>query len=492
MKNQFILVVVFIFMTSTSFANNLVMGTPTVNGSTVSFTIKWDNSWYVTTGPSNWDAVWVFIKRQNCDQPNQNPWIHANLAANGHSVSGSQLQVDLASDNKGVFIRRSSAGIGNITQVTVTLTLAAAINSDNIGVYGIEMVNVPQGQFYIGDGVTSNSNGRNGWEVTFSNGNTTNPLLITQAIDNAGIGANSVYVKNGHGSTGPLPNTFPLGFKRFYCMKYEISNAQYVGFLNTLTYEQQLHRQQDLNWNTTPPTSSSGTSYMANWGYKIVIKTPGVSTTSLTPAVYACDANENGIFDEDCDGLSFPVSLSVPHWLAYLDWAALRPMTEFEYEKACRGPLQPVQNEYAWGTTDLANDYNELNWKCSNEVPQNFRLGLSNYVTGRAHRAGMEATSNSDRVHAGATYYGILNMTGGMIERCVGGWGYDYSSFTTENGDGNLTSFGNTDMTVWNSMQFWNKGASLQRSESARVSERWWGNDNSYGNAISGRGVRSY
>ena len=137
MKNQFILVVVFIFMTSTSFANNLVMGTPTVNGSTVSFTIKWDNSWYVTTGPSNWDAVWVFIKRQNCDQPNQNPWIHANLAANGHSVSGSQLQVDLASDNKGVFIRRSSAGIVNITQVTVSLTLSAAINCDNIGVYGI-------------------------------------------------------------------------------------------------------------------------------------------------------------------------------------------------------------------------------------------------------------------------------------------------------------------------------------------------------------------
>ena len=35
--------------------------------------------------------------------------------------------------------------------------------------------------------------------------------------------------------------------------------------------------------------------------------------------------------------------------LAYLDWSCLRPMTEFEYEKICRGPVYPVANEYAWG-----------------------------------------------------------------------------------------------------------------------------------------------
>jgi formylglycine-generating enzyme required for sulfatase activity len=486
MKKTCLLIAIMAFLHANSFANNLVMGTPSISGSTVSFTIKWDNSWLVTTGPSNWDAVWVFVKRQACDQASQNPWVHADLSGSGHSLSStSQLQIDLASDNKGVFIRRSAAGIGNITQVTVTLTLASAINTDNIGVYGMEMVNVPEGQFYIGDGVNS--------QYRFTNGNTTSPKLITQAIDNAGLGARTNYNKDGLGSSVDLPNTYPIGYKRFYCMKYEITCAQYVGFLNTLTYEQQLHRQQDFNWNTNPPTSSSGTSYMENWGYKIVIKTPGVSTTTLTPAVYACDANANGTFDEDCDGLGFPVSLRKVHWLAYLDWAALRPMTEFEYEKACRGPLQPVADEFSWGSTDISNSYNELNWKCGNEVPQAFQLGQANLGTSRSHRVGMEATANTDRVHAGATYYGILNMTGGMVEMCVGGWSYDYSTFTTANGDGNLTSFGNTDMTTWNSMQFWNKGASLVHySLNARVSERNWGNDDNYGNGVSGRGVRSY
>jgi len=483
MKKVAILIFIFFQLIGKTYANNLVMGTPTINGSTVSFTIKWDNSWYVTSGPSNWDAVWVFVKRQTCDQANQNPWIHADLAASGQSVTGSQLQVDLVSDNKGVFIRRSTSGIGNISEVTVTLTLATNINSDNIGVYGVEMVNVPEGQFYIGDG------GNYGNQYT--DGNTTNPKLITQAIDNTGLGAKANYNKDNLGSDGALPNTFPSGYKRFYCMKYEITCAQYVAFLNTLTYNQQLHQQQDNNWNTTPPTSASGTSYIENWGYKIVIQTPGISTTQLKPAVYACDANSNGVYNEDSDGLGFPIALRTEHWLAFLDWSALRPMTEFEYEKACRGPLNPIPYELSWGTTDQSNDYNAANYKSSNETPQNYRLGLCNCYTNQVHRVGMEAVSNSDRVHAGATYYGILNMTGGMIERSVGGWGYDYSSFTNANGDGNINSFGNSDMTVWSNMQYWNRGGSLTNNASYRLSERWWHDENHY-NAESGRGVRSY
>lgn len=484
MKKITLIAILFLAFSFQSFANNLIVGTPTINGSSVTFTIKWDNSWYVTTGPSNWDAVWIFVKRQSCVSGASSPWIHGQLAASGQSVTGSVLQVDLASDNEGVFIRRSAPGMGNINQATVTLNLASPINGDNIGVYGMEMVNVPEGQFYVGDGI-------NYGNATFTDGNTDNPKLITQAIDNVGLGSKNNYTKYGLGSSVDLPNTYPSGYRRFYCMKYEITCAQYVSYLNSLSYEQQLHQQQDNNWNTTPPTSNSGTSYMQNWGYKIVIKTPGISTTELKPAIYSCDANENGTYDEDCDGLGFPVSLNQQHWLAFIDWAALRPMTEFEYEKACRGTLAPVANEYSWGTTDLSNDYNEINWKCSTEVPQNFRLGLCNCWTGRSRRAGSEATTITDRVHAGATYYGILNMTGSTIERCVGGYNYDYSTFTNTNGDGNLNSFGNTDNAIWNNMQFTNRGASYQRAEGAKVSERWW-SDGNYGNGSAGRGVRSY
>ena len=40
---------------------------------------------------------------------------------------------------------------------------------------------------------------------------------------------------------------------------------------------------------------------------------------------------------------------------SYLDWSGLRPMTEFEYEKACRGTLNPVAYEYPWGNNSSLN-----------------------------------------------------------------------------------------------------------------------------------------
>lgn len=485
MKRIFLITSLFLAISFQSQANNLVVGTPTISGSTISFTIKWDNSWNVTTGPSNWDAVWIFVKRQTCVSGAISPWIHATLAATGQSVSGSILQVDTVTDNAGVFVRRAAAGIGNITQETVTVTLATPVGTDNIGVYAMEMVNVPTGSFYIGDGNYSSYN-------VF--GNITNqPVQITSATTSL---TKAQYGNQGqNGSTVALPSTYPFGYNRFYCMKYEITCAQYVAFLNTLSYDQQLHKQQDMNFNLTPPTSPAGTVYMANFGYKIKIKTPGFSITTLTPAVYACDTNDNGIYDEDCDGLGLPVAMRQEHWLTYLEWAALRPMTEFEYEKACRGPIAPLAGEYAWGSTDIAPMlFINATWGCSTDIQTTPALGLCNYQGGKMFRTGSAAGANTDRVHAGATYYGIADMTGSTYERCVGGWGYDYSTFTTANGDGNLKVDGTCNMPIWNSMQYWNRGGAALPSGGygIQVSNRGYGSNTGYAAGQGGRGVRSY
>ena len=496
MKKTCLLIAIMAILSANSFANNLVMGTPSISGSTVSFTIKWDNSWYVSTGPSNWDAVWVFVKRQACNQASQNPWTHADLAASGHSLSStSQLQIDLASDRAGVFIRRISAGIGNISEVTVTLNLSSNVNSDNIGLYGMEMVNVPQGAFYIGDG-RGDLNG-------FTNGNSNNPLQITSTHQTNGLGASSVYQKNSYGSTVNLPSTFPLGFNAFYCMKYEITTAQYVAFLNTLTYNQQLRLQEDPN--ATPPTSVKGTVINARHGYSIEVNTPGVSTTSLTPAVYGNDANNNNTYDEADDGLALPVSIRIKDFLSFLDWAALRPMSEFEYEKACRGPITPVLNEYAWGTTD----YTSINWYwgrdnklTKNEVLNTFPLGANNVGQGMLWRVGIAATPNSDRVHAGATYYGILDMTGNAFERAVGGYNFDYSAFSTTNGNGTIDSEGFADVIGWPiyttnrdvyESYYMRRGGSSWGGTNVNVSNRQTMNwtDGNRDIILGGRGVRS-
>ena len=438
----------------------------------------------------------IFVKRQTCVSGATSPWIHADLAASGHSVTGSQLQIDTVTDSKGVFIRRNAAGIGNINQVTVTLALATAIGSDNIGVYGMEMVNIPQGQFYIGDGRTDYN--------SFSNGNSSNPKLIDATIQSNGLGIASNYQISNLGSSGSLPSTFPLGYNRFYCMKYEITAAQYVAFLNTLTYKQQLRMQRDYNSNITPPTSPAGTQFhcwpCGNRSANIVIATPGQSVTQISPAVYANDFDNDGIYNEDSDGLGFPITLNMKNFFAFLDWAAIRPMTEFEYEKVCRGNQTPVQYEYAWGSTDMFRDYDFVDYGKSTEYNRKSGLGLVNTGTDTLLRVGFAATNSTDRVHAGATYYGVLDMTGNVFESCIGGWGVDYSDFTTANGDGNLyengdsSNNGSSDMTTWVSNRIIVKGggAPWRGERDIAVSSRPWTQVDAYNWFQGGRGVRSY
>jgi formylglycine-generating enzyme required for sulfatase activity len=326
-------------------ANNLQIGVPTldVGNSTISFTIQWDNSWLVTSGPNNWDGVWIFVKRQACTD---NLWNHALLSTNSvdHSITGGVLQVDAVTDGMGIFIRRIAAGIGNIASATATLHLQTVPNlADNFQVFGIEMVNLPQGDFYIGDGTRGTST------YGFSAANPYPPLHITNAVQSAGLGAAANYQVNSWGSTGALPATFPLGWNNFYCMKYEISQAQIASFLNTLTYDQQITR------TANSPNSAAGTFAIAGATPSrngIRIQTPG--TINNIPAVYGCDLNGNSTFSEADDGENLACNwISWADLMAYLDWSALRPMTEFEYEKICRGTAVPTANENAWSTSNL-------------------------------------------------------------------------------------------------------------------------------------------
>jgi formylglycine-generating enzyme required for sulfatase activity len=499
MKKITLIVILFLAFNFQSFANNLIVGTPSISGNTLTFTIKWDNSWNVTTGPSNWDAVWIFVKRQTCVSGAESPWIHAELASSGQTITGSELQVDLAADRAGVFIRRSAAGMGNITQATVTLTLNSAINTDNIGVYGMEMVNVPEGQFYIGDGHPNAGD----WQINFTDGNTFNPKLITQAIQQSGIGTSNNYSRVNSGSNTALGPNFPLGYNSFYCMKYEITTAQYVAFLNTLTYNQQLRIVR--NANQTPPESAQGTLINNTYnGYRIEIKTPGDGTATLTPAVFANDATDDNNFDQSDDGLGLAVGLGTKQFLSYMDWAALRPMTEFEFEKACRGPVYPVVNESSWGSTDYLafNNFTVNNRLTSSETLSGTGLGMANIQTNMNYRVGISATATSNRVKAGATYYGILDMTGGMLECVVGFHNTDYSTFSTTNGDGNITSLGFSDVVGWNEVIIGARGASWRREQNSRpISARGWNqhwqptrdtyNEPDWAD-FGGRGVRSF
>ena len=426
---------------NSSLANNLIIGSPTVVAGNLQFTIQWDNSWNTVVGPSNHDAVWVFVKKQVCGG-NQS-WDHAPLSnvSGNHSVTGGVLQVDAVNDGVGVFIRRSTTGNGNISSSTVTLALQSAANSvDNFQVFGIEMVNIPTGNFIIGDGVSQYS-----FNVT----------TITAATQAAGFANANAYQGSGWGSSAALPAAFPQGYNGFYCMKYEVSQEQYVKFLNSLSFNQQVGR-----------TNISPASAIGSWPIQnaspnnarngIRIMTPGIATT--TPAVYGCDLNVNGNFNEINDGQNIACNwISWQDLMTYLDWVGLRPMTEMEYEKVCRGSGVPtVANEYAWGTTTIlqATSGSLTNGGQGSEVSTASGNGLcaygsSNSTTFGPLRSGFSAGAATNRVQAGSSFYGVMDMSGNVFEQCVGGYNFNYSSFNGLNGDGTITANGFFNTANW-------------------------------------------
>ena len=414
-------------------ANNVEITGTSVSGSNITFNISWENSWNANVAPANWDAVWVFIKYQDC---NTRLWAHAGLSiiAGDHSTS-SPLQVDPVADGRGVFIRRSSLGGGNISATSVTLKMTIPAGTYNYKVFGIEMVNVPQGAFDIGD-ATSTS--------------TFNSISVTAASQSGGITAAAI------GGGGPsIPATFPVGYNSFYCMKYEISELQYVEFLNSLTFPQQQSRV------SSDPTSAAGTYVVyGSYAYRngIVIETPG--NNAAIPAVFGCDATA-GVVNNVNDGQSVAMSnLSWADLAAYLDWAALRPMTELEFEKVCRGTMPRVAGEYPWGDTTInafysstienalqptENEATVVNGRCA------VAIGTGSALYGPL-KVGVFATASSGRSSAGAAYYGSMEMGGNLWERTISVANAAGVAFNGALGDGTLTSIGDANQATWPSV----------------------------------------
>jgi formylglycine-generating enzyme required for sulfatase activity len=503
MKKVSSLLIISLF-TSCLFANNLQFGAITLTDAThIQFTIQWDNSWRVTGGPANWDAVWIFLKYQDCTT-NYLPWQHVGLSTTSgdHTITGGVLQVDAVADGKGVIVRRSASGSGNISAVTLTLEMTITDNNYNYQLNGIEMVYIPQGAFYIGDG-----NRGAGSMYGFTGDGVVAPKLIDATVQSTGLTAAQYLSNAGWGSSTALPATYPMGYNDFYAMKYEISQEAYAMFLNTLTYDQQ------LTLFSNAPNSAPGTFVLAglpnpqNCRNGIRISTTG--QVSNIPAVVGCDLNLNGVFNEADDGQNLACNwLSWPDMIAFLDWAALRPMTEFEFEKVCRGTATPVINEYAWGTTTIlaANSGAIVYPGAVNEVSITSGPGLCAYGVGATNnrgplRCGFAASSTSNRPVAGATFYGVMEMSGNAFEQCLGGYAFNYSGFTNTNGDGSLTATGVADTPNWPPNGGGNGGGGTVRGgnwyEAAGIcltsnrDRMTWNGNQSRDYRVGGRGVRT-
>lgn len=526
-------------------ANNIrIIGTPEVKKkdadyAAINFTLAWDNSWK-SSKPANWDAAWIYVKCWDGDQ-----WNHVYLADKGHTPGnpdlpeyrvynrdGSRKQMPMAIECGkslvykkwhvnpeeeasvgvvGVFLfRKDSLGVGNVVVPGISLLWKYSdqtfVEDDDlvVKVFAVEMVYVPEGAYYLG------GKGTAAWQpASFTANGATfgypfhvkseKEIIIANDANETSLWSIAGLV------AGTLPEAFPKGFQAFYIMKYELTQEAYADFLNTLNQGQQDGRIQG-SLATIGVTgsiwqgSANGLGAWRNW----------IEVSQRAPTVlFGVDANNNNTVNEtvkverqigndvdSCfvgiDGQDLAVNfVSMYDLLAYADFAGLRPMTELEYEKACRGDRPVVVDEYAWGSvtktyfgrsfhTSAANwvSWNTGAFKNINRgdevVADGFNCGVtrggsweqpwrevwwktsqwcSRWITYPGPlRVGCFADSTSTRAAAGATYWGVMNMSDNCSELCISvgtsavGPG---RSFEGVHGDGQLLANGAADVAGW-------------------------------------------
>lgn len=475
MKNFFYIFLLAVLMISTniSVANNITVSNVSLTGqntgshySLVQFDLSWENSWNDGKSvPFNWDAAWVFVKYRVAG----GVWQHAWLNDIGHSTATGSGRIDIGlltpetafddttNPGLGAFIFNWQTHTGTtstFTGVQLQWNYGANGVADNavvdIQVFAIEMVYVTQGPFALGSGGSEASH-----FYKYPTKATTYSVSTEAAITVSATADNLYYDPNTYAGdqTGPIPLEFPKGYNAFYCMKYEISQQGYVDFLNTLTYTQQ-----DTRTYSGTPASAAGWGAFANSARNgIDIQIPGVNPG--TPAVYACNLDADTNYGESVDGQWIACNLLTwPDLAAYLDWSGLRPMTELEYEKACRGTLAPVANEYAWGTTGIASSAYTLSYNGATDevIATNYSNTVGNALYNSTYssingalRVGIFATDSSNRVTAGATYYGIMEMSGNLWDFSVSVGDTTGRSYTGANGNGFLDAAGDANVTYW-------------------------------------------
>lgn len=489
MKQIFTLL--FLFLAFASFANNIQLqkvsladtnrAAKTVN---IKMNISWEHSWRDSI---NWDAAWIIIKYK---EPKDSiwKWKHAQLSKTGNSIgSATEMKIIVPDDRIGAFFYRSAIGSGNVSSDNVKLLWnygaagVANIDSVEVRVFATEMVYVPDGSFCLGDGDGNSYKSGNSFHLksapynyavitdkwsplisTFDRNNTNS--MDDQVLLNDGIrvsGANGIDINNDR--LADYPN-FPTGYKGFYCMKYKVTQGQYTDFLNTVAVN-----------DTTQNLINSYTATSSSDFLQTVPKHLQAAWGNLGDFIYQYffpQDKQRHTITFDSLQLKFIVSrpdrayalMDLNKSFSFSEWFGLRPMSELEFEKACRGPLPPYslppfRTDNVWGAdsayplptyssyltfsgvengTEVFSDYNIDK---RNLDPYNLIIPNGDGGTG-PYRVGIFATDESTRISSGASYYGIMDLGKITHEIVVPFSNSRFREFNYSNGKGILSAFG--------------------------------------------------
>jgi len=448
-------------------------------------------------------------------------WEHVPLhqSPDKHKVPAG-CAIGTVDDMRGVMLYRSSenTGRGTVRFEGIELALGLPLPADDrvkgtlsVWLHGLRMVHVPEGAYLLGS-----SRGVKGEYNCFYDARTPDKPFKVESeaaitvIENEGgeaVESDTPVMSwdnsRQFGYHGDIPAAFPKGHGGFYCMRTSLTQGEYADFINSLAGEAK------------------------------TVRYPYLGENSFRFAIYR--GHRRRVAARPLRGCNY---LGWADARAYLFWAGLRPMTEMEFEKCCRGPLAPVRGEYAWGTRkaeriktivgDEASGTEALDGNIhagNGDITLQGGDGGNGPVRAMAFAApgrpnaewlfpSSSATTNvetwqntgemSEREAMGATYWGVLGMSGNLWEYVVTAGTSDGRKFCGNHGSGALTATGLPDTKIqppgWKppserTPYAWPEddargvgfrgGAFYPPIERSRVSDRW------YGSGLSGYNARS-
>jgi formylglycine-generating enzyme required for sulfatase activity len=455
-----------------------------LDAQTVTLDVRWDASW---RDVENWDAAWIVLKGQRDAGPLAPLQVRAAPTVTAtRSSDGAQAAFDVPDDRIGFFVYRAAPGEGaNHWRIRVPWTTDATV--DGVRAFGVEVVHVPTGAFDAGTARSLRDRKAargDGW-IRFTPPAPLSALfeadpeaddayggpyrVDSEAPISIGPDAEHLYYLDARflsddftsgDKTGTLAVDFPKGYAGFYQMKYEVTQQQYVDFLNGLSSRQARRR----------ALTDSAATRLPNARHSITLRSGRYRTAHPYRAASL---------------------LSWADALAWADWMGLRPMTELEFEKSARGP-EPVRfREFVWGATEqrangfafderiLASNGTLAAAEDGTErVDGNIHIfmrpdeGVDNLCTpggdnyhpwypscrslsgGDAGwgplRVGIHGVASSgNRVAAGAGYYGAMDLGGNVAEQVVTLGHPQGRAFRGTHGDGRLTVAGTATNADW-------------------------------------------
>jgi formylglycine-generating enzyme required for sulfatase activity len=228
-------------------------------------------------------------------------------------------------------------------------------------------------------------------------------------------------------------------------MKYEITEQQYLDF---------------LNMNAVVTKTARGITSSVSGGKGNVVAFRNTATGDATVAIGSIGYNT----PRPHRAVTY---LSAHDWLTFLDWIALRPMSELEYEKMCVGPVYSADiAAFPWGGNYPAqiNAFSSSLETGAEVVKITGRAVLANFgsvtftqgdaslgtnYTRGAVRSGIGAIPQGSRGEAGAGYYGVMELAGNVWEFVVTVGDTVGLPFSGLHGDGEITTTGFANVINW-------------------------------------------